>query len=103
MTEEFQEPTTEETNAEPKSPLNEFITHQRKAAEEAGKAFAALLPPEFRTHGRAAKEEFLTSFKVLVDGVSAAGDREMKRSQSTTGSDSGPSTTGKTKVKVDVT
>jgi len=76
MTEEYQEPATEETNAEPKSPLNQFITHQRKAAEEAGKAFAALLPPEFRTHGRAAKEEFLTSFKVLVDGVSAAVDRD---------------------------
>jgi len=100
MTEEFQEPTTAETNEKATSPLHQFINHQRNAAEEAGKAVASLLPPEFRTHGRAAKEEFLTSFKVLVDGVSAAVDREMKRSQSS--SDSGPSTTGKTKVKVEV-
>jgi hypothetical protein len=101
MSEEQQEPTTAETKAE-QSPLHGFIAHQRKAAEEAGKAFAALLPPEFRTHGHAAKEEFLTSFKVLVDGVSAAVDREMKRAQSSKSDDSGPSTTGKTKVKVEV-
>ena len=101
MTEETQEPKTAETNAE-ESPLQKFITHQRKAAEEAGKAFKALLPPEFRTHGHAAKEEFLASFKVLVDGVSEAVDREMKRAQASKSDDSGPSTTGKSKVKVEV-
>jgi hypothetical protein len=101
MTEEQQGPTTAETQAG-QSPLHQFVSHQRKAAEEAGKAFASLLPPEFRTHGRAAKEEFLTSFKVLVEGVSAVVDREMKRTQPTKSDDSGPSTTGKTKVKVEV-
>jgi hypothetical protein len=104
MTDEQQDPTTAESmnKGDESSPLHDFIHHQRKACEETGKAFAALLPPEFRTHSHAAKEEFLTSFKVLVDGVSAAVDREMKKSQSANTGSTGPSTTGKSKVKVEV-
>ena len=102
MTNEQQDPTTAETkSSDEKSPLHAFISHQRRAAEETGKAFASLLPPDFRTHSHAAKKEFLTSFKVLVDGVSDIVDREMKRSQSAQSS-TGSSTTGKSKVKVEV-
>src|SRR4051812_21368386 len=93
------------TGAEKGSPLNEFLTHQRKAAEETFKALDALIPPDFRTHGRAAKEEFLTSFKVLIDGTAEAIERELNRMRSTqpgSGSGDGPSTTGKSKVKVEV-
>src|SRR4051812_46618155 len=88
------------------TPLGEFVNHQRKAAEEAYKAFEALVPPDFRTHGRAAKEEFLMSFKVLIDGAAESVERELNRMRSKgtdTGSGgSGPSTTGKSKVKVEV-
>ena len=86
------------------SPLHEFVDHQRKAADEAMKAMGALLPPEFRTHGKTAREEFLLSFKVLIEGAASAVDRELNRTQAHKGSDSGsgPSTTGKSKVKVEV-
>jgi hypothetical protein len=94
------------TGADKGSPLNEFLTHQRKAAEETFKALDALIPPDFRTHGRAAKEEFLTSFKVLIEGTAEAIEQELNRMRSTrpesgSGGD-GPSTTGKSKVKVEV-
>jgi hypothetical protein len=96
------EPETAST-ASDKSPLENFVEHQKRAAEEAAKALNALIPPDFRTHGRAAKKEFLTSFKVLVEGVATAVDHELNKMHSTKsdGSD-GPSTTGKTKVKVEV-
>jgi hypothetical protein len=86
-----------------KNPLEAFIEHQKKAAEETAKALNALIPPDFRTHGRAAKHEFLTSFKVLIEGVSAAVDHELHKmhTNKSEGND-GPSTTGKTKVKVEV-
>jgi hypothetical protein len=102
MSEEQQDrPTGEQAKG---TPLNEFVTHQRKAAEEACAALNALIPPDFRTHGRAAKEEFLTSFKVLVDGVATMVDQELNRmrTSSSGGSGGGPSTTGKSKVKVEV-
>ena len=86
-----------------KQPLNEFVNHQRKAAEETYKAFASLIPPEFRTHSRIAQDEFLKSFQVLIQGTADALDREMNRRRTTPGgSDGGPSTTGKSKIKVDV-
>ena len=117
MSEEKQEMPTQETpkaedakqeEAKSESPLKEFLKHQSKACEETGKALGALIPPDFRTHGHAAKEEFLTSFKVLVDGVSEMVDREVNKMRGaqqsgSSGSGPGPSTTGKTKVKVEVT
>lgn len=114
MSDKEQEMPTQETpkaedskqeNAKPESPVREFFKHQSKACEETAKALDALIPPDFRTHGRAAKEEFVLSFKVLVDGVSEMVDREvnkMRGSQQGSSGGSGPSTTGKTKVKVEV-
>ena len=114
MSEEKQEMPTEETpkpedarqeEATSDSPLKEFLKHQSKACEETSKALKALIPPDFRTHGHVAKEEFLMSFKVLVDGVSQAVDREvnkMRGAQQGGSGGSGPSTTGKTKVRVEV-
>jgi hypothetical protein len=51
-----------------------------------------------------AREEFFKSFKVLVEGVSEAVDRELNRmrTNSSSGPGDGPSTTGKSKVKVEV-
>jgi hypothetical protein len=86
-------------------PLGDFMYHQRRAAEEASEALKALIPPDFRTHCRTAREEFLQSFKVLVDGVSSTVDTELNKIRSKRADDSEndrPSTTGKTKVRVDV-
>jgi hypothetical protein len=109
MVDEHQEnPEMPASNAEPNTestPLREFMAHQRKAAEEASKAFEALFPLEFREHGRAAKKEFVAGLKVLFEGAVSAVDREMNKMHTpkSSGSDSsGPSTTGKSKVKVEV-
>lgn len=105
MAQNVTEPINEKID-EKKDPLKSFLKHQKRAAEETVKALRGFIPPEVREHGRAAREEFLTSFKVLVEGVSEVVDREinkMQSSKSSAGSDSGSSsTTGKTKVKVEV-
>jgi hypothetical protein len=96
------EPQAEKSEKAKTSPLYDFLDHQRKAADEACKAFESLIPPDFRTHSRAAREEFLLSFKVLVEGMAKLVDEELNRMRSTPSSGSGPSTTGKTKVRVEV-
>jgi len=105
MTDETPEITASAPKSESSSsPLHEFVKHQRIAVEEAGKALDALIPPDFRTHSRAAREAWLLSFKVLIDGAASMVDHEINRMQSSkSGSSSnGPSTTGKSKVKVEV-
>jgi hypothetical protein len=52
-----------------RSPLDAFIRHQGRALEETGKAFASLLPEDFRSHVGSALEESRTSFKALFDGM----------------------------------
>ncbi len=90
-----------------KSPLEAFVYHQRRALEEAGKALDALLPERFKEHGSVASKEFIKGFQVLVD----AAITEIERATSTAKTDSEAdveaaeerlSTTGKTKVKVQV-
>lgn len=92
---------------ETKSPLESFIFHQRRALEEAGKALDALLPERFKEHGSVASKEFVKGFQVLID----AAITEIEKATSTAKSDVEAdveaaeerlSTTGKTKVKVQV-
>jgi len=52
-----------------RTPLDAFLRHQGRAWEETGKAFASLLPDEFRTHFGSAVEESRASFKALFDGM----------------------------------
>jgi hypothetical protein len=99
-----------------KSPFELFGEHQAKAAQESWEAFQALFPPEFKTHSRAASHEFTQSFKVLLDGAQVALEREMERirkvreamvNKPEDGSDdsssgNGPSSAGKSKVKIEV-
>ncbi len=93
-----------------KPPLTEFLEHQITAAQETIKALEALIPPDFRTHSRTARHEFLLSFKVLLDGAMTSVERELNKARNSGGDNptagttntSGPSTTGKTKVKVEV-
>ncbi len=105
--------TPNETPGEEKrDPLNQFLRHQQRACEETGKALNALLPPEFKEHGQQARREFISGMKVLfdvaVDGLEQASkefDRNFNRQRPpASGSEGGdrPSTTGTTKVKVQV-
>ena len=93
-------------------PFTAFVEHQLNAAQETIEALRGLLPLEFRTHAHAARREFLMSFQVLLEGVTERVDEEMARArqakaESTKKSDNDddddkPSTTGKSKVKIDV-
>jgi hypothetical protein len=98
-----------------KKPFDEFINHQKRAFEETGKAVESLFPPGFREHGDNARKEFLKGMKVLVDAavdeLEKAGkevDKAFKRTRE--GAANTPpasdntrqSSTGKTKVKVQV-
>ncbi|GAB4547226.1 MAG: hypothetical protein OHK0023_08190 [Anaerolineae bacterium] len=103
---------TESENDAPQTPLGGFFYHQRKAAEAALKALGALIPPETRQYSKEAREQYLKSFKVLIDGARATVEREINRArgQSPEGAAeskesepaSRPSTTGKAKIKVEV-
>ncbi|GAB4520891.1 MAG: hypothetical protein OHK0046_31580 [Anaerolineae bacterium] len=98
-----EQPEMNTEDAEPRTPFEEFLYHQRRALEETGKALEALLPEGFRTHTNNASKEFTRGFRVLVD----AAMEELKKAprpekSGDAGSDTPPSTTGKTKVKVEV-
>lgn len=94
---------TEES--EPRTPFEEFLYHQRRALEETGKALEALLPEGFRTHGNNASKEFSKGFKILVDAAMdefRKGNAKGEDEAASSNDDDNPSTTGKTKVKVQV-
>ena len=96
------EPVEEEN---PKNPFETFIYHQRKALEETGKALEALLPEGFREHGGEASREFVKGFKALVDAAITEIEKATNNAEggdSENSDDEPPSTTGKTKVKVQV-
>jgi len=95
------EPVEEE---ELKNPFETFIYHQRRALEETGKALEALLPEGFREHGGEASKEFIKGFKALVDAAITEIEKATSQVEEVKDDDSNepPSTTGKTKVKVQV-
>jgi hypothetical protein len=99
-TEPVVEPMEEEPlRNEEEGALDAFVRYQRKAAEEGKLAFEALIPEGFRVHGREAKRAFKRSFKVLLTEIASRievpeGDEEAKPRR--------PKTTGKNKVKVEV-
>ncbi len=108
MSEEFENvnhnPNPENSAEEsPKNPLEAFVYHQRRALEETGKALEALLPEGFREHGSEAGKELVKGFKILVDAAITEIERATTRVEEVTeaGEDKA-STTGKTKVKVQV-
>ncbi len=86
-----------------KGPLDEFIDHEREALREAGKAVEALLPEKFWTHGRKAIEEFASGVQVLADAVITELEKVSKQieKEAEEGAER-PSTTGPTKIKVEV-
>lgn len=115
MTEETkrEQPSADSTGAEPqaRTPLEDFIFHQRRAAEEAIRAVDSLIPDSFKNHARESAKEWLTSFKVLVEGAASNVEQQLNRMRSAGQKPpdkdqpkpgSGPTTTGKSKVKVEV-
>jgi hypothetical protein len=98
-------PETQPLEEDPKNPFETFIYHQRKALEETGKALEALLPEGFREHGGEAGREFVKGFKALVDAAITEIEKATNQAEGSDGEgsdDEPPSTTGKTKVKVQV-
>lgn len=92
--------TPQDASDEAKSAFEEFVYHQRQALEAAGKAVSALFPPDFKTHGAKAVDEFKKSFQVLADRL-----KEVAQQMGDAAKDAGdepPSTTGKTKVRVEL-
>ena len=105
MTNQEENVTQEAGQAQPKAqnPLEEFIDYQRRALEETGKAIEALLPPDFVKHAKEAQKESLAGFKVLADTFIAEMEKVAKKTEEVVSSDDDkPSTTGNTKVKVQV-
>jgi hypothetical protein len=100
------------SNDEPKTEFNrvwdDFMEHGRRGFEESGKAIDALFPPDFKEHSAVARDEFRKGLKTLVDytideleKLTKSDDPQAKTDK---GDDDEPpqSTTGKTKVKVQV-
>lgn len=86
-----------------RTPFEDFLLHQRRALEETGRALEALLPEGFRKHGNQASKEFTKGFRVLVDAAMDELKKGRKSADEDDASDDdGPSTTGKTKVKIQV-
>jgi len=103
---------TTETVDDSSKPFDAFVRHQKKAFEETSKALDALVPPGFKEHGTEARREFVKGVKVLVDAAisemeKASRDFEKnfnraRPEDAADGEADRPSTTGATKVKVQV-
>ena len=100
------EQTVEDLEEKLKNPFEEFVFHQRKALEETGKALEALIPDGVREHGSEAGREFVKGFKALVDAAITEIEKATSKVQAdfkeAVENTEPPSTTGKTKVKVEV-
>ncbi len=97
--------TTEPAAEEKRDAFNQFLNHQKRAFDEAGKAVDALIPPGFKEHGAEASREFVKGFKVLIDatieGLEKA-SKEMGKQAERAASGDQPTGTGPTKIKVQV-
>jgi hypothetical protein len=87
-----------------RNPLDSFVEHQKRALDETGKAIESLLPPDFVAHAKEAQKEFIAGFKVLADSFIDEMEKVAKKTERAVDSDDEdkPSTTGKSKVKVQV-
>ncbi len=62
------EETEKEAPVEPTA-FDQFVDHQKKAMEEFGKAFAALLPEGLREHGESAVKEMVEGYRGLFNST----------------------------------
>ncbi len=106
MTDKTLNPEGERPEEPTRNAFEAFLYHQRRALEETGKALESLLPEGFRTHSKQATNEFTTGLRVLIDAaieeIKKANEGAKKAKVETTSEEDKPSTTGKTKVKVQV-
>jgi hypothetical protein len=51
------------------TPFDEFVEHEKKAAQEFGKAFATLLPEGLREHGDIAVKEMVEGYRRLFNAT----------------------------------
>lgn len=97
------EETTAEVDYEDMNTVEQFFFHQRRAIEETRKAIETLLPPGFKDHSTEASREFAKGFRVLVDAAIDELKKVSEPEEGEAGEDEDkPSTTGSTKVKVQV-
>mgnify|MGYP001480068954 CR=1 FL=1 len=82
--------------SKPKSPLAAFVEHQAAALEQTGKAFASLLPKDFREHTNRALEEGKAGWVALFDGIIDGVERGLDKLRSA------PQEDEPNKVKVEV-
>lgn len=103
MSENHSNPEAEPHDGGTQTPLESFFDHQKRALEETGKAIESLLPPEFVSHAKEAQKEFVSGFKVLADSMIDELEKVAKKTEARVSTDDDkPSTTGSTKVKVEV-
>jgi len=106
MTDETLNPEGETPEEPTRNAFEAFLYHQRRALEETGKALESLLPEGFRTHSKQATSEFTSGLRVLVDAaieeIKKANEGTKNVSVEANEEEDKPSTTGKTKVKVQV-
>jgi len=55
--------------AEVDTPFDNFLDHQKKALNEAGRALESLIPVEFREHGRSAFKEVVEGYRTLFNSA----------------------------------
>lgn len=90
---------------ETKQPFEKFVDKQRQAAEEFTKALEELFPPGFREHTKKAGQAFVDSFRDLFEAAREDFEDLVKRGKEhgeEAAEDASDSSTGDTKVKVDV-
>ena len=92
--------------------LKGFVDHQVNALREAVKAVDSLLPDSFKNHANASVQESIKSYRLLfdagIDALNRAGQsfdealKKARESVETADEDDAASTTGPTKVRVEV-
>ncbi|MCI0712647.1 MAG: hypothetical protein L0154_21000 [Chloroflexi bacterium] len=90
---------------EAKQPFEKFVDKQRQAAEEFTKALEELFPPGFREHTKKAGQVFVESFRDLFEAAREDFEDLVNRAKERgedVAEDVSDSSTGDTKVKVDV-
>jgi hypothetical protein len=90
----------EQLRAEGETVADAFVRYQKRAVEEARLALEALIPPDFKLHGREAKRAFRKAFKVVLEEMAAR--LEFPEDEETEEEAPRASTTGKAKIKVEV-
>jgi len=83
---------------EGESVVDAFLRYQRAALQEGREAIDALIPEGFKAHSREARRAFLMSLKVVAESLA----EKFEQAAESVEGEPPASTTGKTKVRVEV-